>query len=68
MQLPRLLSRADPLHSPLHLLLLLLVGLRILILLGLLSEPRFNDRAPQHVDGANRPEEEEKPEPVGGER
>jgi len=36
------LSRADPLHATLHLLLLLIVGLRILLLVGFLSEPGLN--------------------------
>lgn len=62
------LSRTNPLHSPLHLLLLLVVSLWVLALFGLLREPGLDDGSPKHINGANRCEQKEKPEPVAVQR
>lgn len=62
------LSRTDSLHSPLHLLLLLVVSLWVLVLFGLLREPGLDYGSPKHINGANRCEQEKKPEPVAVKR
>lgn len=62
------LSRADSLHSPLHLLLLLVASLWVLVLFGLLREPGLDYGSPKHVNGANRCEQKEKPKPVAVKR